>query len=220
MERGKTSRFIANSPLLGYSPQTEKCYLRESPKVNSVLGRWAQVAGRRLVYSGVGVLLSAPFLVASVHASEASLRVAFVYNFLKFIEWPAKAKQPLSLCALGAQGITRDALTLVEKKSHEQRLTRVVYLDRQRDIELLLNDCQMLYRPEGNGRLSLPAELPPGVLLVADEPDPSDTRVAIALRRTADNRIEFSVNEAAIARAGVQVSSQLLKLATKPSGHN
>jgi hypothetical protein len=184
--------------------------------VKSVLGRWANVTGRRFVYSGVWVLLATPFFVASAHASEASLRVAFVYNFLKFIEWPQRDEQPISLCALGAEGITRQALAQLEKKSQQHRRIRVVYLDKAGDLQQHLTSCQMIYRPDTGARFPIPAQLPPGVLLVADEPDPGDKRVAIALVRTLDNRIEFIINEIAIGQSGVKVSSQLLKLAKKP----
>lgn len=185
--------------------------------MKSVLGRWAKVTGRRLIYSGVGFLFFTPFFVASANASEPGLRVAFVYNFLKFIEWPQHKGQPISLCALGAEGITRQALAQLEKKTQQQRQIRVVYLDKSVDLDNYLTSCQMIYRPNSGERFLLPEQLPPGVLLVADEPDPRDGRVAIALIRTADNRIEFVINEQAIDWAGVKVSSQLLKLAKKPN---
>lgn len=209
--------FIANRSSLGYPEQINALYTRESHKVKSVLGRLARIAGRRLIYSGVGVLLSTPFFVASAQASEASLRVAFVYNFLKFIEWPQRENQPISLCALGAEGITRQALAQLEKKSQPQRFIRVVYIDKTDDLSQHLTSCQMIYRPTSGERFPLPEPLPPGALLVADEPDPSDKRVAIALVRTVDNRIEFIIDELAIGHAGVKVSSQLLKLARKPT---
>ncbi len=157
-----------------------------------------------------------PFLVASAQASEASLRVAFVYNFLKFIEWPERENQSISLCALGAEGITRQALAQLEKKSRQQRPVQVIYVDKVDDLDQQLTECEMLYRPISGERFPLPKELPPGALLVADEPDLNDPRVAIALVRTLDNRIEFIINELAIGQAGVKVSSQLLKLAKKP----
>ncbi len=191
-------------------------YTRESHKVKSVLGSWVNVAGRRLFYSGVGFLLSTPFFVSSANASEASLRVAFVYNFLKFIEWPQPKSQPISLCALGAGEVTRQALAQVEKKSQQQRPVKILYLDKSGDIDKHLHHCHMLYRPVSGEYLPLPESLPSGVLLVADEPDMDDTRVAIALMRTADNRIEFYINEQAVNRAEVKISSQLLKLAKKP----
>lgn len=182
-----------------------------------VLGRLANVAGRCVLYSGVWVLLTASFSsLVSAQASEASLRVAFVYNFLKFIEWPQPADQPISLCALGAEGMTRQSLAQLEKKSRQQRQIQVVYLDQMNDLQEHLGSCQMIYRPDTGVDFVVPAYLPPGVLLVADEPDPNDRQVAIALIRTLDNRIEFVINESAIEQSGAKVSSQLLKLAKKP----
>ncbi len=189
---------------------------RESHKVKSVLGSWFKVAGRHLFCSGVVILLSTPFFVASAYASEASLRVAFVYNFLKFIEWPQAKNQPISLCALGAGEATRQALAQVEKKSRQQRPVHIIYLDNNADVGNSLDSCQMVYRPVSGEHLLLPQLLPSGVLLVADEPSASDSQVGIALIRTTDNRIEFLINKQAVMRSGVKISSQLLKLAKKP----
>lgn len=144
------------------------------------------------------------------------MRVAFVYNFLKFIEWPEREGLPISLCALGAEGMTRQALAYLEKKSHQQRPIDVIYLDKRNDLETQVSQCQMIYRPDTGADFIVPSQLPPGVLLVADEPHPKDQQVAISLLRTLDNRIEFVINETAIEQAGVRVSSQLLKLAKKP----
>lgn len=182
----------------------------------SVLGMWVGITGRQLIYSAMGVLLSALCMVVSAQASEASLRVAFVYNFLKFIEWHPTNAEPIYICALGAEGAARQALVQLESKSHQQRPLQVLYLDSHADIEMHLHSCRIIYRPNNAGALMLPEPLPRGALLVADEPDPQDKQVAIALVRTRDNRIEFAINKLAVAHSGVKVSSQLLKLAKNP----
>jgi hypothetical protein len=51
------------------------------------------------------------------------------------------------------------------------------------------------------------------VLLVADEPQASEHNVGIALERNSEGHIEFSISLAAAKKAGVSISSQLLKLA-------
>ena len=185
--------------------------------MKSVLGRLVSFTGRRWVYSGMWVLLTSPFFGASAQASEASLRVAFVYNFLKFIEWPQAERESISLCVLGAEEPSRQALAQMEKKFRQQRRIRVAYFANNRELQSQLSSCHMLYRPESSARFILPPLLPAGILLVADEPDPKEQQVSIALVRTLDNRIEFIINEAAIGQAGVKVSSQLLKLAKKRS---
>jgi hypothetical protein len=75
-----------------------------------------------------------------------------------------------------------------------------------------------VYVPTSGADFPLPATLPNGVLLVMDEPEREDARVAISLNRTQEDRIEFQINDTAIKRAGVKVSSQLLKLAKKQPG--
>ena len=178
------------------------------------MGR-VRFAGKLVLRWGVGLLLGMHCLVASAQASEAGLRVAFVYNFLKFIEWPAPGTAKFMLCALNAQDVTRHSLAQLDNKQYQQRRIQVVYLDSSADLAQQLNSCQLLYVPNTGADLQLPQSFPSGVLLVVDEADANDARVGISLQRTADNRIEFVMNEEAIQHAGVKVSSQLLKLAKK-----
>lgn len=185
-----------------------------------------KIAGRKLVCWGLGLLLSSQALLVSAQAAEASLRVAFVYNFLKFIEWPAQTNVPVaensafSLCAVNAQGVTRDALGQLANKSHQSRPIKITYIDLATELPDQISRCQLLYVPTSGADFQLPQSFPSGVLLVVDEAHPDDGRVAISLLRTADSRIEFVMNEAAIERAGVKVSSQLRKLAKKPKHQN
>lgn len=178
------------------------------------MGR-VKLVSRSVLFWGVGLLFGTQVLLASAQASEASLRVAFVYNFLKFIEWPSLQGSQFTLCALGAQDVARQSLAQLENKSYQQRLIKITYIDSDEDVAQQLNSCQLLYVPSSGASLQLPHSFPVGVLLVVDEANPADDRVGISLQRTADNRIEFVMNEQAIQLAGVKVSSQLLKLAKK-----
>ncbi len=182
---------------------------------------WKSVkdAVHRHWFNGVGVALLLLSFGASAQASEAGLRVAFVYNFLKFIEWPDLAKGNFVLCALGAQGATRESLEQIRGKVHKNLVITVVFIDKAITLEAQISQCHMAYVPTSGADLPLPSVIPSGVLLVVDEPDLSDARVGIALMRTLDNRMEFLINETAVKQAGVKVSSQLLKLAKKqPEG--
>lgn len=167
---------------------------------------------------GLGIILSLHCLVASAQASEAGLRVAFVYNFLKFIEWPELQDSQFTLCALAAQGTTRQSLAQLHNKPYEHRRIRVVYIDTVTELPSKLSSCQLLYVPATGADIQLPEPFPAGILLVVDEADVNDARVGISLQRTEDNRIEFVMNEQAIQHAGVKVSSQLLKLAKNRQG--
>lgn len=168
--------------------------------------------------SGVALLLLLQGQTTSAQASEAGLRVAFVYNFLKFIEWPERTGDDLYLCVLGATDVTRESLSQINNKSNQKATIRVLFLDNASDVEPQMGRCHLVYVPTTGADLPLPAALPHGVILVMDEPDQQDGRVAIALNRTREDRIEFQINEPAVKQAGVKVSSQLLKLAKKQVG--
>ena len=156
--------------------------------------------------------------------NEATLRVPFVYKFIKFIEWPGQASNPgLRLCALGATGDARTELKQLDKRPVSPQMIdnrpvatqviELVFLDDPATALEQLETCQMIYRPANGITIALPTPLPTGVFLVADDPDPYETNVGIAIFRNQEGRIEFAISMAAAKQAGVNVSSQLLKLA-------
>ena len=162
-------------------------------------------------------------------SNEAALRVAFVYKFIKFIEWPNQATNPtLKLCALGADGDAKDALQPLNSQTVSRQIVdgnvvlkqtiETVYLDDAAAITQHLKSCQMLYRPAHSSPLVIPHPLPVGVLMVADDPLATEADVAIALARSDEGRIEFSISVTAANHAGVSISSQLLKLAKNSQG--
>jgi len=162
-------------------------------------------------------------------SNEAALRVAFVYKFIKFIEWPSQATNPsLRLCALGADSDAKDALQplngqpvttqIIDGKPVVKQSIELVYLDDPASALQHVKSCHMLYRPAHATPIAIPYPLPAGVLMVADDPQETDSDIGIALARSQDGRIEFSISTAAATRAGVSISSQLLKLAKNSRG--
>ena len=189
------------------------------------MGKAGQIKaiGKSLLRWGSMLALSGYCLDVFAQASEASLRVAFVYNFIKFIEWPELPDGELSLCVLGAKEETRAALIPIDNKVLQNRHIRVMYIDHlspadDAGITQAFSHCELLYVTEAGAGLPFPQTLKAGQLVVKDEADPDDQRVSIALLRTADNRIEFLVNEPAVSHAGVKISSQLLRLTRKRGG--
>lgn len=145
------------------------------------------------------------------------------------MEWPAQASsRELHLCALGATGDARTALTTLDKQplspqnpngqSNATQVIQLTFLDDPVAALDNLKSCQLIYRPLNGTPIALPSPLPPGVLLVADDPDPYESNVGIALARNQEGRIEFAISMAAVKQSGVSVSSQLLKLARYRQG--
>ena len=170
-----------------------------------------------------------PLSFAQGASKEASLRVAFVYNFIKFTEWPNQAfSDSLRLCVLGADRDTKEALTAlngqpviaqkVDAKSVVKQAVELVLLDDPISTLQQLKSCHVLYRPSRATPIAIPDPLPLGVVLIADEPHPSEANVSVALRRSRAGTIEFSVSAAAVNLSGVNISSQMLKLAKNSQG--
>ncbi|MES2824378.1 MAG: YfiR family protein [Pseudomonadota bacterium] len=150
--------------------------------------------------------------------SEASLQTAFIYNFIKFIDWPTTVPaMPLRLCVLGANKEMREALDQLDGKIVNKKAIEITYFISETAAAAALESCQMVYQP-GRSTFTLPQPLPKGVVLVANDPDQKNLNVSIALLRNKEGRIEFSINQAAVLHSGVQMSSQLLKLATSARG--
>jgi hypothetical protein len=170
-----------------------------------------------------------PISFAQGASKEASLRVAFVYKFIKFIEWPNQAANlSLRLCILGADNEAKEALEpldrqpvitqLVDGKPIVKQAIELVFLDDPTSTLQQLKSCQILYRPSRFAPIAVPDPLPAGVLLIADDPHPSEANVSIALIRSRDGRIEFSISPPAVTQSGVAISSQLFKLAKSKQG--
>ncbi len=162
-------------------------------------------------------------------SDEASLRVAFVYNFIKFSEWPNQAASPsLRLCVLSANRDTKEAIAplngkpaitqKIDGKSVTTQPVELVFLEEPTSALQQLKSCHVLYRPSRAMPIAIPDPLPSGILLIADDPDTSESNVSIALMRSRDGRIEFSISTAAVNLSGVNISSQLLKLAKNSQG--
>jgi hypothetical protein len=164
-----------------------------------------------------------PLAMAEGASKEADLRVAFVFTFFKFIEWPNQAaSSSLRLCALGADRETKAALAKVDGKRVTETIdgktvvkqaVELVYLDDPASTFQQLKSCHILYRPLRATQIALPDPLPEGVIFVADEPQVSERNVGIAMVLTPKGNIEFSISLAATKQSGVRISSLLLRLA-------
>ena len=146
---------------------------------------------------------------------EYAVKAAYLYNFAKFVEWPASAfasaDAPLSICIAGDNPFG-GALDALSGKMVESRPVAVRHLPATTGLE----KCHIVYigRAE-QGRfkavLAKLARLP--VLTVGDVANFAQEGGMIGLVE-AEQRIRFNINLAATRQANLKLSSQLLKLAT------
>jgi len=175
---------------------------------------------RRVIAScSLGVVLFHCLLAAHSAAvdlksdQEYQIKAVFVYNFAKFVEWPAAsfkdAKAPLAMCILGNDPL-KSFLDNLKGKHVEGRpvvvrkITTVEHCD----------ECHMLFIPtaqKDNLLHILKAVQNRSILTVSDTKGFSSSGVMINLILI-DNRIGFEINPVVAGRASLRISSQLLKL--------
>ncbi len=148
--------------------------------------------------------------------SEYQVEAAYLYNFGRFVEWPAPGtgvgSDPFTICVLGEDpfGPTLDAVLAGEKIGNRSVAAKRISSPRESA------GCQILFisSSEAN-RLNKIIEAldKTAVLTVSDIPEFSQRHGMIQFVLE-QNRIRFEVNLTAAQRAGLMLSSELLKVAT------
>ena len=171
---------------------------------------------QRTIAALVWLLFAGSSALGQQKPSEYKVEAAYLYNFGRFVEWPAKSAtaqtSSFTICVLGEDpfGQALDA-TLAGETIGNQRVAA-----RRISISQMSGDCQILFisSSEAN-RLNKIIEAldKSAILTVSDIPRFSQRRGMIEFVLE-ENRIRFEVNLTATQRAGLTLSSDLLKVAT------
>lgn len=155
------------------------------------------------------------FGAAEVRAQigEGDLKAAFVYNFAKFVEWPAELQGgPLWLCTVGGG----DSLILaLPKLVGKQVQGRELALRPSTGRGDALRGCHVVILAESEGHRATEvarAAVAAGALSVSTLPDFVDQGGMVGLL-TQDNRIQFEVNPDAAQAGRLKLAAQFVKLA-------
>jgi YfiR/HmsC-like len=191
-------------------------FLRSLPQSQST----AWVSGLRRLLLAVATawgLVSLPVAGAqSPKPTDYQVKAAYLYNFGRFVEWPVKSatapNNSFTICVLGEDpfGQALD-VTLAGETIGNQKVTARRISSPQESA-----DCQILFISSSEAkRLNKIIEAldKNAVLTVSDIPQFSQRQGMIQFVLE-ENRIRFEVNLAATQRAGLTLSSELLKVAT------
>jgi len=161
-----------------------------------------------------GMLLLLAMTPARAAPSEYELKAAFIYQVARFVEWPPtpepKTSAPLRLCVLGGNPFGA-ALDSIRNKPVNERRLEVSLLDLNSDT----GKCAILF-------IAAPAERHlerikalssgAGMLTIGDTPGYAQRGTMINFFME-NSKVRFEINLEASRRAGLKISSQLLKLA-------
>ena len=151
---------------------------------------------------------------AQAPTGESQVKAMFVYNFLKFVEWPPNASlgatDPFVVVIIG-EGATADATArFLESKSIGERPLLVVRNRSDQSLEgaraafVAERDAKKLHRV-------LDAAAAAGVLTIGEGEDFTTHGGVIGLL-VQDRKVRFDVDTSAAQTAGLRVSSKLLTL--------
>ena|SRR5436309_985507 len=163
-------------------------------------------------------------------SSEYLIKAGFIYNFAKFVEWPAaafsQADSPIVIGVLGADPFGSVLDHIVEDKKIGARGFIVKRYKWGKDLKDL-KDCKIVFvsaseRAHVEDILQSVKGLP--ILTVGETPGFAE-RGGVIRFTLEDNRVRFEVNVDAAHQADLNISSRLLTLAkiigqTAASGRN
>ena len=154
-------------------------------------------------------------IIGSAYAendTESAVKIGFLYNFFKFIDWPPSAdtSNGYRLCTTGLNSLGEGLLALEDKTINNKRLSikrgvsgkelkncHIVFIGADEDTGKPIGDSQGL-----------------AVVTVSDKPDFINQGGIIGLIQ-ANNRLAFEVNLDVAKATDIRISAQMLELAKR-----
>lgn len=163
-----------------------------------------------LLLSLAGLSVTVPSRSPAQSAGEYEVKAAFLYNFAKFVEWPAGAGNEIVIGVAGNDGFA----TVLERITRGKMIgSRSIVIRHLADVSDT-TQCHILFIPEINDRWGLLIRQfgDAGVLTVSDQDGFAERGGTIQLY-TEGKTIRFMVNIESAERGGLRISSRLLSLA-------
>ncbi len=146
---------------------------------------------------------------------EYLVKAAFLYNFAKFVEWPAEAfvddQTSITLCILGKDPFG-DALDTIKNKIIRGRKLVIKRLRESKELE----KCHILFisQSEKQDLAKVFETIKDWHVLTIGDMENFAQRGGIINLITVKNKIYFEINIDVAQHSDLKISSQLLKLAT------
>lgn len=175
-------------------------------------------AARRL-RGWASILLAALAGSGSLHAEisrEYQLKAAFLFNFTKFVEWPARRfadeRSPILIGVVGENPIGAALADLVTGRLVNGRPIAVAYPKNTGEMQRV----HLLFVARGEeDRLTELQSSGTTVVLTVGESDRFAELGGMINFVVADEKVRFEVNLATAEKHGIKISAQLVKLAAR-----
>lgn len=153
---------------------------------------------------------------AAPTASERSVKAAYIYRFLSYVDWPASALPsgaPIVIGVLGADDVAGELEQILHKRTGDERaivVRRLAPNDAWVGLHVLYFGQEALPRVQQVTK----ALRDRGVLTISDADSAVERGVVIGFVQI-DSRLRFEVNAEAAERSGLKLSSRLLNVALR-----
>ncbi len=173
---------------------------------------------KRVIFSSLLVLCLGFAILASSSVAVANdqieyqVKVAFIYNFIAFTQWPDNTAKTINLCVYGENHFG-DAINKLQGRPVNSRRIKVEHINDSKKLKA----CQAIFfsKSIGNNLPNILKELQDKpVLTLANNMDAISQGVAINMS-IANEKIVFEINLEAARRSGLDISSKLLQLAAR-----
>lgn len=148
-------------------------------------------------------------------ATEYQVKAAFLFNFAKFVEWPADAfptaDAPLQICVLGQDPFGRDFEQVIEDKTVNGHRLEVAHPDGVPQARA----CQILFIASSEKqKVKDILQNLAGVSVLTVGDTPGFAKMGGVINFVLDeNRVRFEINVKAAERAHLKLSARLLTVA-------
>ncbi len=145
--------------------------------------------------------------------SEYEVKAAFLFNFVQFVKWPAALSGPVTIGILGDDPFGGTLEKTIQGEVVNGRKLAVKRAKTAADLK----GCQIVFvsnSEHGNLATILPALAAANVLTVGEHEGFVKQGGAIGFTASGE-KVRFEINNAAAQRAGLEISSRLLKLASR-----
>jgi len=148
---------------------------------------------------------------------EHRVKAAFLYNFAKFVDWPTNAfvsaDAPFVIDILGDESMAQMVEQTVTGKTVGVRSMQAHRITNATQV----GSCQILFvTRSGMGQFAAALKSIGGANTLVVGESPSFLAAGGAINFTnSEGRVRFEVNTAASRRAGLEINSKLLRLATR-----
>lgn len=170
---------------------------------------------RQLLLALAMTCASALAPVAQEIPLEYRVKAAFLYNFVKYVEWPEPRSSRIKICVAGQNPFG----TVLEDVLRDERV-RGTPLFTETILEPLPG-CHVLFTPKTSRiPVYLTAAAGAPILTVGETPDFIERGGIIRFYLDSGSNVRFEINRAAADRANLRISSRLLQLArlAEPGG--